>query len=109
MSQINFRIGTEDMKVAKMISESTGISLAELARKAFVGSMKSVRVDLAFDLLAEGKCGFKKAWQVSGLAYEEFLAEWAERGAKEVIPGTKQEEHLDWALNVDLKKYLKNR
>ncbi|QEE14803.1 hypothetical protein DSAG12_00620 [Promethearchaeum syntrophicum] len=108
MSQINFRINNEDMKVAKMISESTGISLAEIARRAFLKKLRPERVEIAFNLLKEGKCGFKKAWKISGLGYNEFLSEWIKKDAKEVIPEEMIEAHLKWALDYDIKKLMKN-
>ncbi|WP_457556997.1 hypothetical protein [Candidatus Harpocratesius sp.] len=108
MNQINFRINNEDLKIAKMISETTGISLAEIARKAFLNNLKPKRIEIAFNLLKEGKCGFKKAWKISGMEYIEFLAEWAKRDAKEIIPEEFIEEHLKWALNYDIRKLMKN-
>ena len=108
MSQINFRISNENLKVAKMISEITGISLAEIARRAFLSDLKPKRVEIAFDLLKKGKCGFKKAWKISGLEYEEFLSEWTKRDAKEIIPPEIMERHLEWALNYDIKKLMKH-
>jgi len=108
MSQINFRINNEDMKVAQMISEITGISLAEIARRAFLKKLKPERVEIAFNLLKEGKCGFKKAWKISGLEYNEFLSEWTKRDAKEIIPEEAMEKHLKWALDYDIKKLMKN-
>jgi predicted HTH domain antitoxin len=108
MSQINFRIDNEEMKIAKMVSEITGISLAEIARKAFLNNLKPKRVEIAFDLVKNGKCGFKKAWKISGMEYNEFLSEWAKRDAKEIIPDEILEDHLKWALDYDLKKLMKN-
>ncbi|MHA1720012.1 MAG: hypothetical protein ACTSWX_00260 [Promethearchaeota archaeon] len=108
MAQINFRISNDDLKVAKMISEITGISLAEIARKAFLNNLKPKRVEIAFELLKEGKCGFKKAWKITGMEYEEFLSEWAKRDAKEIIPEEIMEEQLKWALNYDIRKLMKN-
>ncbi|MCF2141332.1 MAG: hypothetical protein K9W44_14835 [Candidatus Lokiarchaeota archaeon] len=107
MSQINFRIDPDDMKIAKILSESTGVSLAEIARRAFLEEIRPKRIELAFKLLKEGKCGFKKAWKISGLEYNEFLAEWASRDAKEIIPDEIMEDHLKWALNYDIKTLMK--
>ena len=108
MSQINFRISKKDLEIYKDIANLEGKSVAELARSAFFNHMKHKRIDFAFDLLNNGKCGFKRAFTLSGLSYHEFLLEWSKRDAKEVIPDKLFEDHLEKAINssnlLDLKK-----
>ena len=107
MSQINFRISNEDLEIYKDIAELEGKSVAELARNAFFNQMSNKRVELAFNLLNQGKCGFKRTFIISGLSYHEFLLEWSKRDAKEVIPDKLFEDHLEKAINSSKLQNLK--
>jgi uncharacterized protein (DUF1778 family) len=107
MDQINFRIDSEDGEIAKLLAESTGTTLADIARRAFLKEIRPKRVDLAFKILAEGKIGFKRAWKISGLEYREFLLEWAKRDAKEIIPDEYVIENINDSKKLDLSAYLK--
>ena len=106
MSQINFRINKKDLEIYKEIAESEGLSVAELARKALSNNMKNKRVEYAFKQLNKGICGFKRSFILSGLSYHEFMLEWANRDAKEVIPDHIFEKHLKKAIDYDLSHLL---
>ncbi len=109
MSQINFRINSEEMQIIREIAQSKGISLSEMAKRSLLREVEEKRVDLAFQRLKEGEIGFKKTWKMSGLSYTKFMLEWAERDAKEMIPDKLLEKEIDFALNFDLSKLLKHR
>lgn len=107
MSQINFRVNQEDIEIAKVIAKTSGVSLAEYARTTFLKEIGSKRIEIAFQLLAEGKCGFKRSWTISGLEYREFLSEWAKRGAVEILPEKMLENNYNRAMELDVSKLLK--
>ena len=107
MSQINFRVNHDEMNIIKEIAKDNGISLSEMAKRSLLKEIRSKRIELAFRYLKEGKIGFKKTWKLSGLEYEEFMFEWAKRDAKEVIPDSLLENEFRFALDFDLKKFLK--
>lgn len=107
MAQINFRVSEEEKKIADTIATNFGISVAEYARKAFLNDLKKGGINLAFKLVQKGKCGFKRAWKLSGLEYRVFLSEWAKRDIEEQLPEGHEEKHLDSILNMDLKPFLK--
>ena len=86
MNQVNFRIDSDEMAIIKKIAEEKGISVAELAKRALDEKLKIDRIKLAFQMLSDEKVGFKGAWKISGLDYNEFLSEWVKRGAYESIP-----------------------
>ena len=67
MTQINFRVDDEIKKIIDLISNAQGISAAELAKRATLNEISNLRVEIAFDLLSQGKIGRKKAWKISGL------------------------------------------
>jgi predicted HTH domain antitoxin len=107
MEQINFRLLKDEKEILATISRSQGISMAEFAKKAVLKEISALRVDLGFNLLEEGKIGFKRAWKISGLTYHEFLIEWNNRGAEEKISQIAEEKGLKEALSFDLIPYFK--
>jgi hypothetical protein len=109
MEQINFRVTVAEKKVFDMLAQAKGISTAELAKQAVLKDISQDRVDLAFDLLKQGKAGRKQAWFVSGLDGRAFLAEWTRRGAAETIPDETIDRELDDILKIDLKKYMRKK
>jgi hypothetical protein len=67
------------------------------------------KIDLAFQLLKEGKISRKKAWFISGLDYNEFMLEWTKLGAEETILSDEAiQKGFDLAMRIDLKKYLRD-
>ncbi|UYP47533.1 hypothetical protein NEF87_003818 [Candidatus Lokiarchaeum ossiferum] len=109
MSQINFRIDPEDMEIIREVAKSKGMSLSEIAKRSLLKEIQAKRIELAFQRLKEGEIGFKKAWKLSGLSYEKFLLEWAQRDAIEIIPDNLLAREENFALNFDLSKLLKHR
>ena len=109
MEQINFRLLKDEKDILATIARSRGISMAEFAKKAVLKEISPLRVDLSFNLLKEGKIGFKRGWKISGLTYHEFLIEWSNRGAEEKISQIAEEEGLKAALSFDLKPYFKDK
>ena len=107
MSQINFRVNNDEKKVIKALAESKGISIAEFTKDIVLDNISPIRVDLAFNLLKEGKCGRKRSWILSGLTYYEFMLEWTKRGAVEYIPAEIMDESIEKSLDFDLNKYRK--
>ncbi len=107
MNQINFRVKPEEIEIAKVIAKTSGVSLAEYARDSFLKDIESKRIEIAFQLLAEGKCGFKRSWTITGLEYREFLFEWAKRRAMEIIPEEMLIDNYNKAMDLDLSKLLK--
>ena len=109
MEQINFRLLSDEKEILSTIARSRGISVAEFAKKAVLKEVSLLRVDLAFNLLEEGKIGFKRSWKISGLTYHEFLIEWSNRGAEEKISQIAEEKGLKAALSFDLEPYFKDK
>ncbi|HMF30793.1 MAG TPA: hypothetical protein VKK79_05240 [Candidatus Lokiarchaeia archaeon] len=109
MQQVNFRLTDDEKRVLIALAETRGISIAELAKEAVLKEISAIRVDLAFQLLQEGKIGFKRAWTLSGLTYHEFLVEWSHRGAEEVISEEAEKKALKVALDLDLSQFLRNQ
>lgn len=107
MEQVNFRVSPEEKELLKLLAESKSITIAELARSSVLKDIAPIRVDLAFDLLAAGKIGRKKAWLVSGLAYHEFMAEWTRRGAEDRLPDAVVEHELETLSRLDFRKHMK--
>ena len=105
MGQINFRIEEDVKEIIDLIAENRGISTAELAKRATLKEISEIRVDLAFQLLKEGKIGRKRAWKLSGLSTLEFLNEWTKHGAEEVISAEARESTLDLIKSLDLSKF----
>ncbi|NMC05828.1 MAG: hypothetical protein GYA24_11480 [Candidatus Lokiarchaeota archaeon] len=107
MEQINFRVSKDEKQVIDIIARAKGISTSELAKQTILKDVKSTRIDLAFELLRQGKIGRKKAWIISGLSSHEFLVEWTRRGAEEVMPEDIVDRELEIAKDVDLKRFLR--
>ena len=105
MAQINFRIEEDIKEIIDLIAENKGISTAELAKQATLKEISRIRVDLAFQLLKEGKIGRKRAWKLSGLSTLEFLNEWTNRGAEEIISEKVRESSLELIKSLDLSKF----
>lgn len=102
MAQINFRVKEDEKELLQAVAKMRGISVSELARQAVLKEFSPLRVDLAFQMLREGKLGFKHAWKLSGLSHHEFMLEWSNRGAQEVIPNEVAEKALGTALSINL-------
>lgn len=108
MTQINFRVDEDIKGIIDLISETQGITAAELAKRATLNEISKIRVDIAFKLLKEGKIGRKRAWTISGLSAHEFLNEWTKRGAEENLSDDVIDKELLLLNSIDLKKYLKS-
>ena len=106
MEQINFRIKKDEKSIIKSLADIQGVSIAEFAKKAVLDEITKKRVDLAFELLSEGKIGRKRTWILSGLSNLEFLNEWSKRDAEEEIPEDIINKELEFAKEFDLRKYL---
>lgn len=109
MAQVNFRVNDDERVVLHAIAKQRGVSIAELAKQAVIKEILPFRVDLAFQLLKDGKIGRKRAWVISGLDYHEFMVEWTKRGAEEIISDEAEQRGFDLAKSIDLEKYIKVR
>ncbi len=109
MTQINFRVNKDEKLVLQALAELKGVSVAEFAKQVVLKDIGAVRVDLAFKLLNERKISRKRAWILSGLTYHEFMLEWAERHAEEIIPDAIMDKVLETALTIDFKQFLKKQ
>jgi hypothetical protein len=107
MEQINFRVSKDEKQVIDIIARAKGISTSELAKQTILKDINPIRVDIAFELLKQGKIGRKKTWILTGLSAHEFLVEWTRRGAEEVMPDDMVERELEVAKNIDLKKFMR--
>lgn len=108
MQQINFRIEEDEKMVLDLLAKHHGQSVAEYTRKTIEKEIAVVRIDLAFQLLHEGKIGFKRCWKISGLMYHEFINEWTKRNGAEVIPEEIEEKGVKLAISLDPKLFLRN-
>ena len=109
MTQINIRITEEEKRLISEIAGAKGLSNSEFIKRAVMNEIRPIRMDIIFDLVKKGKIGRKKAWTLSGLSYREFLLEWADRKAEEIIPEALMDENLEEALQFDPKPFLKNK
>jgi uncharacterized protein (DUF1778 family) len=108
MEQINFRLKEEEKQVIQAIAEQRGISITEFAKQTVLKEIQPIRIDLAFNLLQQGKIGRKKAWIISGLNFHEFMVEWTKRNAEEFIPDEAFDKEMELLDKIDIKKYLKS-
>jgi hypothetical protein len=109
MAQVNFRVNDDEKAVLDALAKHRGVSVAELAKQAVLKDILKSRIDLAFELLKEGKIGRKKTWFLSGLDYHEFMVEWTKRGAEEQIPDEAERKGWELARNLDIKKFLREK
>ncbi len=109
MEQINFRVSADEKQLLKVLAELKGTSVTEFVKHVVLKEIGSIRLDLAFQLLIEGKITRKRAWLLSGLTYHEFMLEWEKRNAEEIIPEAIRAKELETALTIDLKPFLKNK
>ena len=108
MEQINFRVSEDEKQLLKVLAENRGISVTEFVKQVVLKEIGSIRIDLAFRLLIEGKITRKRAWLLSGLTYHEFMMEWEKRNAEEIIPEAIRAKELETGLTIDIKRFLKN-
>lgn len=109
MEYVNFRLSKIEKEIIIAIARSHGISVEDFIKNSIFKEMAPFREDLAFNLLKEGKIGFKRTWKISGLTYHEFLIEWNKHGAEEKISQIAEEEDLKTALSLDLAPYFKEK
>jgi uncharacterized protein (DUF1778 family) len=107
MEQVNFRLDENEKWVLDLIAKYKGQSVAEYSRSIIAREIRQTRVDIAFQLVKEGKIGFKRSWNISGLSYHEFITEWAHRNAEELIAEETEEHGYKLALKLDPKLLLK--
>ncbi len=102
VSQINFRVKEDEKQIIQALAAQRGLSVPELAKQVLMKEISPLRVELAFQLLQEGKIGKKRAFTMSGLSYHEFLDEWVKRGAEEHISDESYKRGLQTAYSIDL-------
>ncbi len=100
MPQINFRVNDDEALFIQAIAEIRGISAPEIAKQALMKTISPLRVDIAFQLLKDGKIGRKHAWKLSGVSYYEFLQEWTKRGAEEIINDEAEAKGLEFRVKT---------
>lgn len=108
MYQINFRIGENEKEILEKIASIKKMSLAELSKRFVLKELGSLRVDIAFDLMQEGKISRKKAFKLSGLTYYEFMHEGVKRKVTEKLPVALIESEMNALSELDITKFLKN-
>ncbi len=109
MEQINIRVQEEEKRLLQALAAMKGVSVPEFVKQAVLKEIAPVRVDIAFQLLKEGKIGRKRAWMLSGLPYPEFMVEWSKRGAEEVVPEEAIEREILDAGKLDMTKFLRKK
>ena len=109
MSQLNIRISEEDRTIISLIARNRGMSVAQLVRSVLMKEILADKVNILLNLVAEGKLSRKKAFQLSGLTYREFLNEWTKRNIEEVIPEEAWNRGLELALTLDSTSFLKKK
>ena len=107
MNQVNFRLKEDEKNLLKIIAGLQGIPISQLAKQIVLKEIEPKRVDIAFRMLKEGRSGRKRAWQLSGLSYHEFMNEWSLKNAEEFIPDEVYEKSLEGALSLDLELFRK--
>ncbi|MHA1746850.1 MAG: DUF6290 family protein [Promethearchaeota archaeon] len=107
MEQINFRIKSEEKSILQRLAEMRGMSVAQYAKQSVLKEIADERIEIAFNLVKEGKIGRKRAWTLSGLTHLEFLNEWSKRKAEENISEEILNRELDLAMEIDLSNYRK--
>ena len=108
MYQINFRVGENDKEILEKIAKIKNISLAELSKRFVMKELEQFRVNIAFDLMQEGKMSKKQAFKMSGLTYHEFMHEGVKRKVTEKLPAELIESELDALSKLDIAQFLKN-
>jgi len=107
MQQVNFRLDEDEKWALDLIAKYKGQSIAEYSRSIIAREIRQTRIEVAFQLVKEGKVGFKRAWKLSGLSYHEFITEWVQRNAQEAIAPEIEEKTLENALNLNLDLFRK--
>ncbi len=108
MYQINFRVGENEKEILEKIARIKNISLAELSKRFVMKELEQLRVDIAFDLMQEGKISKKKAFKMSGLTYYEFMHEGVKRKVTEKLPEELIESEMNALSKLDITQFLKN-
>ncbi|MHA1522220.1 MAG: hypothetical protein ACTSVZ_00670 [Promethearchaeota archaeon] len=109
MSQINFRIGDTEKEILEEIAHYEQISLAELSKRMVLRELSKSRKEIALALYQKGKIRKKKALNLSGLTYHEFLIECKERNIVEKIPDSVVNHQIELLKNFDISPYLKEK
>ncbi len=61
MNQVNFRLKEDEKNLLKIIAGLQGIPISQLAKQIVLKEIEPKRVDIAFKMLKEGRCGRKRA------------------------------------------------
>ena len=96
------------MAILKAIAEVKGISVTKFVKKEILTKIQEDRVNIALDLLKEGKISKKNAYKMSKLSYHEFMGMLFSKHIIENVPDEVFEKTFENAMNLDLSKYLKS-
>ena len=108
MYQINFRVNEIEKEILEKISNHEKISLAELSKRFVLKELSNFRVELALNLLRDGKMGKKSSFGLSGLRYHEFLLECSKRKITERLSEDIITDELQAIRKLDIKSLLKS-
>ncbi len=73
MSQISLRLPEEDVKFLTWISKRRAIPMTTLYREVTHEAFRQWKLETILKEYSSGVIGLKKAWQLSGMTFPEFL------------------------------------
>ena len=107
MTQLNLKLSEEEYEVLKYYSRNENLPLASAFRTIIHEPVDSWRLNFTIQEYCRGKLGFKKAWKMSGVSFNQWLKALEQSGLELEIPEIIEEESEKLAQSLDLKDFLK--
>ncbi len=73
MSQVSFKLPSEEMKFLRWYSEKKAVSMSVLYKEVTLDSFKQWKLQTLLDLYAKGTIGFKQLCNLGGISFQEGL------------------------------------
>lgn len=107
MPQINLKISPEEHSVLSLYAEQHNIPLATAFRTIVTNSFEEWRTEYLISQYCSGHLGFKKAWKLSGLSFNEWLVRLEQSECELEMPESIEMMSREIASELDPRKFLK--
>lgn len=108
MAQLNLKLSEKEYEVLKYYSRNEKLPLASAFRTIVSETIDSWRLNFTMQEYCRGKLGFKKAWKMSGVSFNQWLRALEQSDLEVDIPQILEQRSEEIAQSLDLKDFLKS-
>jgi predicted HTH domain antitoxin len=109
MFQINFRVTPEEYEIIKQYSELAESSIPTVVKQLTLAEIKKQSRSLALNLYRQNKIGFKQAYKLSFVTFQEFIQILIENNIEPNIPDDLDDEMIRIAKSLKFSDIFPNK